>query len=55
MPLRRPFRHVKTWLEAWRGYYNRIRYHRSLKASPCGYVGPEPLGILELIGGDAMG
>jgi transposase-like protein len=21
------FRHVKTWLEAWRGYYNWIRYH----------------------------
>jgi len=49
------FRHVKTWLEAWRGYYNWIRYHRSLKASPCGYGGPEPLGILGLIGGDAMG
>jgi transposase-like protein len=51
---RRPFRHVKTWLDAWRGYYNWARYHRSLKASPCNHEGPEPLSILRLIGGDAM-
>jgi transposase InsO family protein len=50
----KPFRHVKTWLDAWRGYYNWIRYHRSLKASPRGHEGPEPLSILRLIGGDAM-
>jgi len=51
---RKPFLHAKGLLEAWRGFYNWVRYHRSLKASPCNYRGPEPLGILKLIRGGAM-
>ncbi|MEM3693352.1 MAG: hypothetical protein QXI39_04960 [Candidatus Bathyarchaeia archaeon] len=51
----KPFRHAKGLLEAWRGFYNWVRYHRTLKASPCGYRGPEALGILELIRSGAMG
>jgi transposase-like protein len=35
----KPFRHVKTWLEAWRSYYNYVRYHMSLRKAPCGLGG----------------
>jgi transposase InsO family protein len=28
---------VKTWLEAWRSYYNYVRYHMSLGKAPCGF------------------
>ena len=43
------FRHVKTWLEAWRSYYNYVRYHMSLGKAPCGFGGLEPYGMLSIV------
>ena len=31
---KKPFRHTKTWLEAWRSYYNHVRHHMVLRKAP---------------------
>ncbi|MEM2905350.1 MAG: hypothetical protein QW587_06415 [Candidatus Bathyarchaeia archaeon] len=50
----KPLNHVRRPLEAWRGFYNWVRYHITLEASPCGYQRPEPLGILGLMRGRCL-
>lgn len=44
-----PFSHVRTWLEAWKTYYNHARPHMSLGKPPCGGRGPEPQSMLSLV------
>jgi transposase-like protein len=44
-----PFNHVKTWLEAWKTYYNHARPHMSLGRAPCGSISPEPDTMLSLV------
>ncbi|MEM3046226.1 MAG: hypothetical protein QW057_03980 [Candidatus Bathyarchaeia archaeon] len=44
-----PTTHAGRLLEAWRGFYNWARCRTVIGASPCGYGGPEPLGILALM------
>ncbi|MEM3027569.1 MAG: hypothetical protein QW220_02440, partial [Candidatus Bathyarchaeia archaeon] len=46
---KKPFRHAKTWLEAWKGYYNFVRHHMALRKAPCGSSKPEPLSMLSLL------
>ena len=46
---REPLKHVETWLEAWRSYYNNVRYHMSLGKTPCGFRGLEPHTMLSIV------
>jgi len=41
---------AKAWLQAWKAYYNQVRYHMTLKRSPCNPTPkPEPRKMLKLI------
>jgi len=46
---REPLKYVETWLEAWRSYYNNVRYHMSLWKTPCRFRGLEPHTMLSIV------